>query len=382
MQALDNDRVSGHAVAFGLLAAGLGLWLTWCVAARVAVYAATSNAQLAVERGPHPVDAPIEGRIVVAPGLVGSTVRAGDVLLELDANLERLARKETQARLKPAAAQLASLAEQMHAEQRALEDDRRGAEAALAANQGQAEQAAAAAQLATDEARRTAALHERGLVSEVEALRAQKTAEQRAALADSAEASVQAAARDRQTQEQDRVARIASLNAAIAALEGTRDETVATAERLGYEISRRQIRAPIGGTLAEVAPLRAGSVVHAGDRILTILPAGDLKVVALFGPAEALGRVRVGQVAQVRFKGFSWTQYGSASAHVTAVSSEVRDGTIRAELSLDDARPADIPLQHGLPAEVDVEIERVTPADMILRTIGRRLGVTDQRPRT
>ena len=204
-------------------------------------------------------------------------VRAGDVLLELDANLERLARNETEARLKPAAAQLASLTEQLHAEQRALQDDRRGAEAALAASRGQAEQAAAAAQLAADEARRTAVLHERGLVSEVEAVRAQKAAEQRRALADSAEASVQAAARDRQTGEQDRVARIASVNAAIAALEGTRDETVATSERLGYEISRRQIRAPIGGTLAEVAPLRAGSVVHPGDRILTILPAGDLQ---------------------------------------------------------------------------------------------------------
>ena len=95
-----------------------------------------------------------------------------------------------------------------------------------------------------------------------------------------------------------------------------------------------------------------------GSRICTIVPDGDLKVVASFAPAVALGRVRAGQVAHVKLDGFPWTQYGSPSARVSRVSGEPRDGTVRVELTLD------------LPAEVDIEVEQVTPAALVMRSIG------------
>jgi membrane fusion protein (multidrug efflux system) len=311
--------------------------------------------------------------VVVALPPVGRAVKAGDVLMELDANVEQLAKNEAEARLNPASAQLHSLKQQLDAEQHALEEDRRGAEAAVAQSRAAAEQAVSAAQFAVEEAGRLATLHARGLVSELDALRAKKVAEEQQAQARAAEAAAQLATRDRGTQQQDRVARIASLSAAMAALEGTREEVVAASARLGYEIERRQIRAPISGTLAEVSSLRVGSVVKPGDRIATLVPPGGLKVVALFQPADAVGRVQVGQNARVRFEGFPWTQYGSTAAHVIGVASEVRDGTIRAELSLDAGQASLIPLQHGLPAEVDVEVERLSPAGMVLRTVGRQL---------
>ena len=382
LRTLDGDPLRKYALALTVIVTALALWITWFVVAQVAVYAATGAARLAVEHDTHPIDAPVGGRVLVAPVPMGQQVHAGEVLLVLDADLERFARNEASVRLTPAASQLDSLRQQLQAERRALEEERRGTEAARVQSHAQGEQAAAAAQLAMEEAARLAALQRRGLVSEFDALRAKKSAEAQQALARSADAAEQLSTRNRHTQEEDRIARIASLTAAIAALQGTRDEVAATSARLGYEIERRQIRAPISGTLADVSPLRAGSVVHAGDRICSIVPSGGLKVVAFFTPAEALGRVRVGQVARVRFEGFPWTQYGSAPAHVTTVASEVRDGTIRAELSLDMGQPSLIPLQHGLPAEVDVEVERLSPAAMILRTIGRRLAVGVARTRT
>jgi membrane fusion protein (multidrug efflux system) len=106
------------------------------------------------------------------------------------------------------------------------------------------------------------------------------------------------------------------------------------------------------------------------------VPDGELKVVALFAPSAALGRVRAGQRGRVRLDGFPWTQYGSTLARVSRVSGEVRDGLVRVDLTLDTSSNPDIPFQHGLPAEVDVEVERLSPLAMLLRSVGGRLQVS------
>jgi multidrug efflux pump subunit AcrA (membrane-fusion protein) len=148
---------------------------------------------------------------------------------------------------------------------------------------------------------------------------------------------------------------------------------LATSARLAFDVEQRRIRAPIRGTLAEISPLRAGTMVATGERICTIVPEGILKVVALFQPSVALGRVRAGQPARVRFDGFPWTQYGSTTARVSNVAAELRDGRIRVELTFDAGVLTSIPripYQHGLTALVDVEIERVSPATLVLRSAG------------
>jgi membrane fusion protein (multidrug efflux system) len=380
-RSLEGESLRRHLVFLAVLTAGLAVWASWFIQARVATYAATSSAHLTVDRDNHPVDAPVAGRVVSAAAIIGQHVEEGDVLLVLETDVERLAQDEAQARLAPTGAQLASLRRQLEAEQRALAAERAGDSAAIAQDQARVDQATVLARLARDEASRQAVLKRSGLVSELEAIRASNLAEEREALARSASAAAQLASQVRQTQKEDRLARISNINASIASLQGTHDEAVATSARLGFEIQRRQIRAPVAGTLADVSTLRAGSVVKAGDHICSIVPAGTLKVLAQFSPSDAVGRVRIGQSARVRFVGFPWTQYGSAPAHVIAVASEVRDGAIQAELSLDPTPSSLIPLQHGLPAEVDVEVERLSPAAMVLRTIGRHLAVGSARTR-
>ena len=365
---------------FFLIVGFLGLWTAWFAAARVAVYAATGVARLEVDRENHPVDAPVAGRVVDARLSVSRLVKAGDVLLELDAIPERLARNEERARLAPAASQLDSLKEELIAQQRALEEERSGAQAAMAESQAKAQQTASAAEFAAEEAKRLSSLQLKGLVSDLDALRAANLSAERQSEARSAEFASRRLIRDLDAREQDRLVQIARLKREVAALRGTRGQALAASERLGYEIEQRQVRAPISGTLAEVSQLRIGSMVASGDRICTIVPDGALKVVALFPPSVALGRIRVGHAARVRFEGFPWTQYGSAAAHVSSVAGELHDGQIRVELMLDPGHGSVIPFQHGLPAEVDIEIERVSPAALVLRSVGARMLVTAARP--
>ncbi len=92
-----------------------------------------------------------------------------------------------------------------------------------------------------------------------------------------------------------------------------------------------------------------------------------LVIIANFQLASVLGRVHVGQPAIVRLDGFPRAQYGTVRARVSRVSEEIRDGKVRVELAVDSARPADIPYQQGFPTSVEVEVERVSPAALILR---------------
>lgn len=122
------------------------------------------------------------------------------------------------------------------------------------------------------------------------------------------------------------------------------------------------------GSLGEVANIRPGSVVHQGDLLAAVVPAGKLRVVARFLPADALGRIRPGASARLRLHGFPWPRFGSVPAVVSSVASEVRDGRIRVEFSVTSEQPSvRVPLQHGLPDTVEVEVARTTPAALIVR---------------
>jgi hypothetical protein len=107
---------------------------------------------------------------------------------------------------------------------------------------------------------------------------------------------------------------------------------------------------------------------------LAVVPLGDLHVVADFFPPSALGRIRPGQPTRLRCAGFPWAQYGSLAVTVRRVASEVRDGHVRVELSVDPEGASPIPLQHGLPGAVEVQVERVAPAALVLRAAGKLLA--------
>jgi len=113
--------------------------------------------------------------------------------------------------------------------------------------------------------------------------------------------------------------------------------------------------------------MRVGGFVRAGDQVGSVVPEGKLHVVANFAPPAALGRILPGQTARLRLEGFPWGQYGSVGATVTSVASEIRDGTIRVELALKADDRSRIPLQHGLPGSVEVQVEDISPASLVLR---------------
>lgn len=100
------------------------------------------------------------------------------------------------------------------------------------------------------------------------------------------------------------------------------------------------------------------------------VPNGHFFAAAEFPTAAALGKIRPGQPATLRFDAFPWTQYGTIPATVSRVDTQSRNGTLRVELALSPAPSSSIPLQQGLPGSVEIELERVSPAALLLRSAG------------
>jgi membrane fusion protein (multidrug efflux system) len=184
--------------------------------------------------------------------------------------------------------------------------------------------------------------------------------------------------REQRTRDSEQRGRGEDLRREVAALEGEQARTGAFIESLDHEIERRTVRAPITGRVGELGTFRSGSFVHEGERLAVVVPHGRLRAMGEFTPEGALGRIRPGNAARLRLRGFSWMQYGTVPAVVTRVASELRDGRVRVELELRPDPASVIPLQHGLPASVEVDVEQTTPCRLTLRAAGTLLGQSTQ----
>ena len=164
--------------------------------------------------------------------------------------------------------------------------------------------------------------------------------------------------------------RLATLQAQRTRLEGD----VALAERaiaqLQHEIDLRRIVAPVSGRIGELQNVHVGTFVSAGTGLGTVVPDESLRIVADL-PPDLMTRVRAGERARFRYDGLSTLTHGSVAAIVTRTGTEVRDGTFEVILvPTGGGDAAKIPLTHGLRGSIDIEVERLSPLDLLLRRAG------------
>jgi multidrug resistance efflux pump len=372
LRALETDSFRGSLLALMCVIALLGGWLAWFFLAKVARYEVTDTARLEVDQEMHPVQSPVLARVVSSNLVLGKEVKAGDTLVALDTNAERLQVAEQSTQLAALASQIDSFKAQVSQLEQARAREQQTARVAIEQAGAKYREADALARSADHEAHRLERLAAEGLVPRREYDIGKMEAERLRDAADSLKLEPDRIERDLRTHESDRRAQLENLQSQIRKLEGDRTTVSASVERLSYEVERRVIRAPVSGRLGEVAAtLRPGAVVNEGDRLCAILPPGHLRAIAEFAPPAAFGRIRPGQPARLRLEGFPWAQYGSIAATVSTVASEIRDGKVRVELSIARNPAFTVPLQHGLPGSVEVEVERVSPVALMLRTAGQ-----------
>lgn len=370
-RSLAHDGALPALVAWMIAGALLVVWLAWFLLARVTVYELSRHARLEVQQSARPLASQTAGRVTVNALQIGQEVTQGEVLVELDSQSEQLRLLEEQARLDAMPARLESLRSEISLREQGVGEQGRSAQAAVQTARYRLQEAEAAVVFARDQERRLKEESAFGGVAKVEALRAASELEKQQAVRDALAADVRRLESDARTRGQGTQAQLEELRRQFAALEGDRATAQAGIERLRLEIDRRRIRAPVSGKVGDVMPLRTGAYAAEGQVLATIIPRGELIIVAQFEPAAVLGHIRPGQAGRMRLDGFPWTQYGTVDARVSRVATEIHDNLVRVELQpFGGDVPHDL-LQHGLPGAVEVAVDRVSPAVLVLRAAGQ-----------
>ena len=352
-------------ILLGLLFVASAAWL---FVARVPQYEVSSTARVEVSQQGSPLEAAVPGQVAKTNLMLGRPVKAGDILVEfaasvLDQRIEGdLAEIETLMSHLNIRRNRAEVAERMLSAQ--AEQSRLGITQARA----RVDQARAAADFSRQTVGQKEQLFSKGFASKTDYMTARRDMQQNDALASAAELEVQRLESQASVDQGEASVRLGELNSLVAELGAAIAAKRAGVENLRKERQNYQIRASMDGVLGEIADIHPGSFVQAGMRLATIVPKGDLRIVAEFAPAAAIGRVQPGQSANLRLAGFPWAQYGTVAATVTRVAGEVRNNTVRVEFELDGDGHTSVPLQHGLPGEVAVTIAEISPWHLIVRS--------------
>lgn len=370
-RSLHADGFRWSIVVICLAAALLAAWGTWFMLGRVSVYAKTDMARLAVTRSAHPVEALIYGRVVRTNLTLDQIVEKGEIVAEIDAEPLKRQLQEERMRLAALTSQVDALREELAAQKQALDQANSAALAEIDEAKARLREAETLSRLAQKEAKRSNSLFARNVLSEAKRDKAQTEAARKRAAVESLQFYTKKLEFKLNLGKDDRQAGLKHVESEITEIEGFIAASAGLVERLEYQIDQTLIRAPITGRIGEIAEIPVGKVVQKGDRLATVIPSGTYRILANFSPAEALGRIRPGQTAWLKLHGFPWAQHGSIAATVQRVAREVRDGLVRIELRINEEQVSVIPVQHGLPGTLEVEVERISPALLTLRAAGR-----------
>lgn len=353
----------------------LGSWLYWFFCGRITVYETSHLARLEVNYSAHPIASLVAGKIDSISIALGQPVQAGQILLTLDARQPKLALAAEQTRLGALPPQIALLEQQITDLEQAKLNNRQATQAALDSVRSRQKGASAAEAFARDYANRLAQLTTSGKTALVESLRAKAESERLSAARQSIAGELQRLKLDELAHDHQIQAEIDKLKRELVKLQGERTTLYTTIAQLNQDIEHHTLRAPAAGQVGDLAQLQIGAYVSVGSQLGSVVPSSALRIVADFPPAALVGRIKPGQVCRMRLDGFPWAQFGSLPCHVNRVGSEIRDNRIRVELTPEPEANSLISLQHGLPGRVEIVIEQVSPAILVLRKSGQVLNL-------
>jgi membrane fusion protein (multidrug efflux system) len=369
LQSLEIDNARDRRAAGTLIVAAALAWGVWSVTARIPVYATSDRARLESQQSTYRIAPAVDGHISRADLQLGQIVHKGQILIELDSTTPRNALAEGTTRVAALQRDVAALDRQVQAEVRAFEADRARQSVAIAEAGAAADEATAQLDAARRQSDDLAKLRAAGIAADANAAAAAQETKARLAHVATLDLGRQRLETTQTVSAAEAQSRLATLQAQRTRLEGD----LALAERaiaqLQHDIELRSIVAPESGRIGELQNVHVGTFISAGTGLGTVVPDESLRIVADLSP-DLMTRVRAGEPARFRYDGLSTLTHGSLAALVTRTGTEVRDGTFEVILAPTGAGTPTLPLTHGLRGSIDIEIERLSPLDLLLRRAG------------
>ncbi len=367
--AAERSGIKARLIAVVVMVIVLALWGAWAGLAEVTLWETGAGRVESIHRA-HVVGASSSGRVVSVAAELGREVHSGEVLVELEADDVSAQLREAVVRREAFVAQIDAIEVEIEAAAALAESIARGSTFAVAEARAQRRRAGEEARWAREQASRLERLvASRSVADEIGGQAASEAAAWKSEARAAAFATKRVAG-EADTREADAIVQLQGLRRERSRLIGQRDSAQAEIEGHTAERSRRRITAPVDGVVGERTELRPGSVVLEGQRVLTIVPRGPLRVVAKFPSRTTVGRLRPGQLARMRLEGFPWTRFGVVQLRVVRVGAEVQSGYLRVEFDIEKV-PSEILLTHALQGTVEVAVERASPLEVMLRSVGQ-----------
>lgn len=144
------------------------------------------------------------------------------------------------------------------------------------------------------------------------------------------------------------------------------------------QLKRIDIRAPQDGTILQLAVHTIGGVINAGEQLMLVVPAADkLTVEARIAP-QNVDQVRLGQMAALRFSAFEMRTTPEIFGTVTVVSADTAQDqktgasyyAVRIEISVEQfARLEGLKLVAGMPVEAFIQSDERTVMSYLVKPL-------------
>lgn len=142
-----------------------------------------------------------------------------------------------------------------------------------------------------------------------------------------------------------------------------REELIKSARRRAYQ----QLRAPVSGTVQQLAMNTVGGVVQPAQPLMVIVPDDAQPVVEAHILNKEIGFVRVGQPVRVKLEAFSFTEYGVVPGVVETISRDAIDLSQGIASTRDqDGKAAPQGLVYAVRIRLERRAIRVGSADQII----------------
>ena len=370
---LTVEKLRKSAGAIPALVLLFGAWLVWLGVGKISIYATSQNARIEAARYPEPIQASVDGVVISCNLALGQRVHDGEVLVRLNAQQYEIQLGEAQANMKADLGAIDALQQEIAAQEKAREAIAQLVDASTRAGHAKVAVTQTTQRFQQKEADVFKELSEKDLASKLDELKAEReSATNRAQIRATSAQAAQDTSLQRATLF-DRDVQIAALTKVLSDAQSRLDVLRSNIDSINFQIEGRMIRAHADGMLADIVPCTPGMTVTTQQRLATLLPDSEVRVVSSFKPEDAIGRIKPGQTATLRIDNYPWTQFGTVGGTVERIGSEPRDGLVRVELRVTRTNPA-IPVVHGLTAVVEVQVERISPLQLLLRTIGRQVA--------
>jgi membrane fusion protein, multidrug efflux system len=285
-------RVALGAILIGALAAAGDYGYNWYTLGRFQI--STDDAYVKADMSQ--IGAKVAGYVTDIPAGENSAVKAGDVILKLDAGDFKLAVDAAKAKIETQKAVIASFDQQIAAQGTQV----KAAEAKL-------ESAQAWVANATANDKRTSQLVRSAVASRAQQDTTQFDLQRATASVNEARAGISAAQ-----------AQINVLKANKIEAERGLDELQTALAKAERDLSFTEIHAPFDGTVANRA-VEVGQYVQAGTRVMALVPQSQSFIEANFKETQ-LGELHVGQKASIEVDAFDGTKYEGRVASISPAS--------------------------------------------------------------